>query len=76
MLSEEDDPSDMFSEFRFRSFRKDRQIHQDYALLDPEDPESLANISTSTMFTDLHLNREAIELVEIEEKSLIDHEKQ
>lgn len=28
------DPNEMFSEFKFRSFKKDRQIKQDYSLIE------------------------------------------
>lgn len=41
------DPNEPFSEFKFRSFKKDRQVKQDYSLIDIDDPEDLSTLVSS-----------------------------
>jgi hypothetical protein len=76
LTQDEYDPHEPFSEFKFRSFRKDRQVKQDYALIDVDDPEDNYLLTASTLYPDSTLSRDAIELVGIEEQQLLDHEKE
>lgn len=52
ITEEEYDPNEPFSEFKFRSFKKDKQIRQDYALIDVDDPEEMVEMTASTIFPD------------------------
>jgi len=47
MDDNEFDPNEPFSEFKFRSFKKDRQVKQDYTLIDIDDPEDLSTLVSS-----------------------------
>ena len=76
ILDDEYDPNEPFSEFKFRSFKKDRQIKQDYTLIDIEDPEDLSTLVSSQVYPDSLLNRDSVELVGIDQQQLIDHEKE
>ena len=62
------DPNEMFSEFKFRSFKKDRQIKQDYSLIDINDPEEMSALTASTVFPESQLVRDSVELVGIDEQ--------
>ena len=42
----EDDEEELFGSFRFRSFKTQKQIDEDYDLLNIEDPEDVTNIVT------------------------------
>lgn len=57
------DPNDPFSSFLFRSFKKDRQIKQDYTLINIKDPDNLMNVTASTIFPDSVLSRDGVELI-------------
>jgi hypothetical protein len=71
VIEEDFDENEPFSEFKFRSFKKDRQIRQDYTLIDIDDPEDLSTLVASQVFPDSELTRESIQLVGIDEQQLI-----
>jgi hypothetical protein len=67
-IKDEDyDPNEMFSEFKFRSFKKDRQIKQDYTLIDFQDPDDMSLLTASTVYPENQLVRDSVELVGIEQ---------
>ena len=60
----------MFGNFKFRSFKAHKQFEEDYDLLHIEDPEDVTNITTSTVFPEEKVVREAVEVVPVTKQDL------
>jgi hypothetical protein len=45
-MTEDEDDTELFGNFKFRSFKSQKLIDEDYDMLNIEDPEDVTNIST------------------------------
>ena len=61
---------ELFGDFQFRSFKRHKQMEEDYSLLELEDPEDVTAINTVALFPEEKVSREALEIVPITKKEL------
>lgn len=66
----EDDDDEVFGNLKFRSFKRHKQMEEDYDLLTIEDPEDLANINTVASFPEDKVVKEAVEVVPVTKNEL------
>ena len=62
---EEDEDQALFGGFKFRSFKTQKLIDEDYELLNIEDPEDVTNITVNTAYPEDKVSKEQIELVPV-----------
>lgn len=76
MKYDEEEDSEIFGNFKFRSFKTHKLIEEDYDLLNIEDPEDVTNISTSTLFPEDKVVKEAVEVVPVTKEDLLAHQRE
>jgi len=74
--AETEEDQELFGNFKFRSFKSQKLLDEDYDLLNIEDPEDVTNISTSTVFPEEKVGKEAVEVVPVNKQELIEHTKE
>ena len=62
--------TDVFTDFRFKSFRKHKLLKEDYTLLQFEDPDEHQEIEVKQVYPENRLVKSAVELVEIDHKEI------
>jgi len=67
---DDDEDSELFGNFKFRSFKTHKLIEEDYDLLNIEDPEDVTNISTQALFPEDKVTKEAVEVVPVTKDDL------
>jgi hypothetical protein len=62
--------ADVFTDFRFKSFRKHKLFKEDYTLLQIADPDEHTEIEVKSIYPENRLIKSAVELVEIDHKEI------
>lgn len=73
---DDDDEQEMFGNFKFRSFKTQKLIEEDYNLLNIEDPEDVGSINTTQIYPEDKVVKEAVEVVAVSKEELIEQQKQ
>lgn len=66
----DDDDDDVFGGLQFRSFKRHKQMQEDYALIDIEDPADVPLINAGTIFPVEKVTKEAVEVVPVTKNEL------
>ena len=67
---DDEEDGQLFGNFKFRSFKTHKLIEEDYDLLNIEEPEDPTDISTTMIFPEDKVSKEAVEVVPVTKEDL------